>query len=183
MARQRHNNKPEAELWSFLDEATAKVPPSIPEVHADAMITCMTLRLASNFLQEDLAESLADTGLNARELLMCLLLYTDGELEFRTLLSYIPIKKATASVTVDGLVKRGDMLRRESPIDRRVVLLSLTDQGRKHFQHAFTTYNSREQFWSSGLTSEEAAQLVALLRKIVDHGRERMQQTDADSES
>lgn len=181
MSRQRHINKPEAELWSFLDEATGKVPSSITEVHADAMITCMTLRLASNFLQEDLAESLSGTGLNARELLMCLLLYTDGELEFRTLLSCIPIKKATASVTVDGLVRRGDMLRRESPSDRRVVLLSLTDQGREHFQHAFITYNSREQFWKSGLTDEESNQLVSLLRKIVDNGRSRMRQSDGES--
>jgi DNA-binding MarR family transcriptional regulator len=51
--------------------------------------------------------------------------------------------------------------------DRRSVELSLTTQGKQVFAAAFPAHNERERTWASALTDDEAAQLTALLEKLM----------------
>ncbi len=159
----------EWEMWSVVDRAVDEVPPTVHGVDADAMRLCMTLRTASNVVFYDLREHLATHSAVTGQILNVLLVARlHGELEFHRLARFANMKKATASALVETLVSQGLLQRRTPAGDRRVTMLSLTDEGHREFERSFGAYNAREQYWASGLTSDETAVLATLLKKLVD---------------
>lgn len=69
---------------------------------------------------------------------------------------------------LDRLETRGFVRRRTSPEDARSSLVELTALGRKRIEAAFAADMEVEDHLLEGLTREEHAQLVHLLRKVLE---------------
>lgn len=76
-----------------------------------------------------------------------------------------PLSSATRMV--DWLVSAGYAERLADPLDRRVVLVRLTDAGRRLYQTISDFLEERVAALTGGLTREERTTLVALLRKVL----------------
>ncbi|MEZ9525207.1 MarR family winged helix-turn-helix transcriptional regulator [Enterovibrio norvegicus] len=69
------------------------------------------------------------------------------------------------STRVDGLVKRGLVVRQASETDRRSCLVMLTDEGRTLIDAVVTAHVENEHQMLNVLTEKEQATLASLLRK------------------
>lgn len=76
-----------------------------------------------------------------------------------------PLSSATRMV--DWLVSAGYAERLADPLDRRVVLVALTDAGRRLYQTISGFLEERVAALTDRLTREERATLAALLRKVL----------------
>lgn len=70
------------------------------------------------------------------------------------------------TVVISNLEKQGLVRRERSPHDRRVVLIELTDEGRRAVEQTMPDYVEAITSDLSRLTAEEQEQLAALLRKV-----------------
>lgn len=73
---------------------------------------------------------------------------------------------------VDRLEARGFVKRERSDEDRRVVMVSLTDEGLKAVRCVHATFRSRFEEWSGRLEPDELKQLTELLRRLTDRKAE-----------
>jgi MarR family transcriptional regulator, organic hydroperoxide resistance regulator len=74
----------------------------------------------------------------------------------------------TASRMIDGLARAGVVDRVQDPDDRRAVLVSLTDEGRRALQQKRRTLNALRRRIAAGLSPEEQAQAAPLLRRLAE---------------
>ncbi len=74
---------------------------------------------------------------------------------------------STATRMVDRLVEAGYAERLADPLDRRVVLVTLTESGRRLYQAIGDFLEQRVEALVGGLTPDERATLVTLLRKVI----------------
>jgi len=68
---------------------------------------------------------------------------------------------------IDRLETRGLVERHPDPVDRRGVIVRLTDRGAEVADDALIDLLTKEEAILSGLTAEEREQLAGLLRKLV----------------
>ena len=80
----------------------------------------------------------------------------------------VDLSIATAGRTVDRLVQAGLVDRREDPGDRRVKLVTLTDQGRETVEKQLDIKRDLVGRFIDGLPDEFRAALTSALRNIVD---------------
>jgi len=76
---------------------------------------------------------------------------------------------STLSRTVDGLIKRGFVVRERSNEDARALELSLTPEGRVMAERIIPLAQIYEKVALAGFTSEEADLLKSMLKKIYDN--------------
>ncbi len=84
------------------------------------------------------------------------------------LLKQTMVTSGTMTNRVDGLEARGLVKRGPSATDRRVVLVTLTPQGRNAVDAAFEALLKREQSLLNGLPDIDRENLVSSLRKLMD---------------
>jgi DNA-binding MarR family transcriptional regulator len=108
---------------------------------------------------------------------------TDRELTVKEIAELIPISLAAASRTVDDLVRRGFVARKEDTIDRRMKRVRITDAGRavtlrlnaarlnrlEHFVAALET--PERAALSDALAALLAREEIAACRPTTDHAR------------
>ena len=82
------------------------------------------------------------------------------------------VASATMTATLDTLESRGWVERRPNPVDRRSVLVSITDEGRATADRFLPGIRAVESALMSGLTPKEREQLLALLAKVLDRAAE-----------
>ena len=90
-----------------------------------------------------------------------------GEMESRRLARQCGIAKGTLTGVVSTLVKRGLVIRRRQPGDRRRVAVSLTPAGLALIRELYPLFNASERALTSGLSDEEKALLARFLRSIM----------------
>jgi MarR family transcriptional regulator, organic hydroperoxide resistance regulator len=74
----------------------------------------------------------------------------------------------TASRMLDGLARAGLVDRIQDPDDRRAVLVSLTDEGRRAVQQKRRSLNAIRRRIAAGLTPAEQAEAAPLLRRLAE---------------
>lgn len=77
------------------------------------------------------------------------------------------VAAATMTATLDLLEKRGWVVRRPNPADRRSVLVEITDEGRAASDRLLPGIRQVELAVMSGLTERERRQLLRLLVKVL----------------
>lgn len=87
-------------------------------------------------------------------------------METRNLAKSMGVTVATVSSVANTMEKRGLLQRSIDPNDRRLVLLSLTDDGKNVMEELFPDFNRKESEIVSGLDERELACLTKMLRKI-----------------
>ena len=78
----------------------------------------------------------------------------------------LSITVGTLTIAVNNLVKKGYIDRVRSKEDRRVVLVSLTEKGKKAYQHHKRFHEEMVQSLLKGLSDQEISTLVTALTNL-----------------
>lgn len=89
-----------------------------------------------------------------------------GPLPVNTIAAKVRLTSGSASVAVDRLQAQGFVERGAHPHDRRMRVVHLTPSGRKLIQAAFAEHAAALEQAASGLSRQERATLVRLLKKL-----------------
>lgn len=95
------------------------------------------------------------------------LLWLWESMETRHVAESVGISKATLTGVTKTLVARGYVERLPSDVDRRLVELRLTDQGRQLMTELYPEFNAAEAELVAGMGSDEVSCLTESLRHIV----------------
>lgn len=91
-----------------------------------------------------------------------------GALGAAAIAKELGIKPATLSVTLGALERKGFLVREQHILDRRRILVSLTEKGREAVDEHLKLHESMVAGVLDGLTPEEAEQLTRALKKLAD---------------
>src|SRR5271157_3211043 len=89
-----------------------------------------------------------------------------GPLPVNTVGGMIQLTSGSITTAVDRLERKGLVERRDDPGDRRARVVHLTEAGRKLAQCAFADHEAAMERAASGLTVDERAQAIELLKKL-----------------
>ena len=105
-------------------------------------------------------------GLTVSQFAVLEILYHKGDLKVCEIIEKILSTGGNMTVVIDNLVKGNLVIRSTDPKDRRVNLISLTEEGKNLISDMFPKHlgNINEIF--SPLTSEEKKNLIGLLKKL-----------------
>lgn len=93
-------------------------------------------------------------------------LHTHGVLTVNTLATKMYLKVSTVTRIVDQLVKKKYVTREESPNDRRVRVLQLTDAGEIVFQESWQNIFQSEKTILENFPAEHREMLIDFLKKL-----------------
>lgn len=110
--------------------------------------------------------TIKEGGLTVSQFAVLELLYHKGDLRISEIIDKILSTGGNMTVVIDNLVKENLVKRCVDPKDRRVNLISITEEGRNLISEIFPKHleNINEIF--SVLTSEEKKNLISLLKKL-----------------
>ena len=111
-------------------------------------------------------KTIKEGGLTVSQFAVLEILYHKGDLRVCEITEKILSTAGNMTVVIDNLIKQNLVKRTIDSNDRRVNLISLTEEGKKHIGGIFPKHldNINEIF--SVLTSEEKKDLVRLLKKL-----------------
>ncbi len=120
-------------------------------------------------VRRELSDDLRPAGLTISQYLALVhLAGARGELGMRDLARQGRYDPATATVLVDGLVRRGFVVRRRSAVDRRRVGVRLTPRGRRLHQTATRRLIVRWRRALRTFSGDEQLQLLGLLLRLLE---------------
>jgi MarR family 2-MHQ and catechol resistance regulon transcriptional repressor len=90
----------------------------------------------------------------------------------------IQLTSGSITTAVDRLEKKGLVQRQLSDQDRRLRLVHLTPAGRTLIEQAFRQHEAALHQATSGLSTEEKQQLMALLKKMGHHAQQLLTEPD-----
>ncbi|MEV0389685.1 MarR family transcriptional regulator [Nonomuraea sp. NPDC050643] len=125
---------------------------------------------ASRLLERGVREFLGEHGLEAWEFdMLATLLRSGGDATMcmKDMSSAAMVSPGALTNRMDQLVKRGLVDRRLAPGNRRMTLVSLTDEGRALVDEVLERHAANEDRLLSGLSATERDSLAALLRKLL----------------
>lgn len=111
-------------------------------------------------------KTIKEGGLTVSQFAVLEILYHKGDLRVSEIIDKILATGGNMTVVIDNLVKRNFVKRCTDVDDRRVNLISITEDGRKLISEIFPKHleNINEIF--NILTSEEKKSLISLLKKL-----------------
>ena len=113
------------------------------------------------------AEETAGTGITPVQFAALTAVHSQPGIDQRTLAAAIAFDTSTIGGVIDRLEKRGLMLRRTSPADRRVRLLELTPEGEALLQTLVPAVLKTQERLLAALPTEQRALFSALLQAAV----------------
>lgn len=109
-----------------------------------------------------------DLEFSKSEIFTMLLVDKHGEIIMSQIADYINVSMSTANGVVERLVKSGYLTRDRSDIDRRIVLIRLTDKGKKLVEQLKSTIFQYVQLIYESLDDEERKLIFKIFNKVVD---------------
>ncbi|MEU7877464.1 MarR family winged helix-turn-helix transcriptional regulator [Microbispora bryophytorum] len=141
-----------------------------PDVDCSAMGVAGRISRASRLLEKGIKEYFTEHDLEPWEfdVLATLLRSTpDHRLCMSDLATAAMVSSAALTNRVDRLVVKGLVHREVSPSNRRMVLITLTGEGRAVADALLAGHVANEERLLAGLTGEDREQLSGLLRKLL----------------
>lgn len=86
-----------------------------------------------------------------------------------TVAKAVDVTVGTLTIGINGLVKKGYVIRERGTSDRRVVYISLTDKGLRAYRHHEQFHKNMALSIMDRLDEEEAVVLVRSLNKMTDY--------------
>ena len=115
---------------------------------------------------QKLSSQAIDPDLKMKEHMVIEFLGRKEAAKMSKLASFFSVPPTTMTSIIDRLVKKGYLERRRSEEDRRVVLVTLSQQGEEFFaQHEKESHQGIKNIFSC-LTEEELKQLVSIFTKL-----------------
>lgn len=113
--------------------------------------------------------SLESTELGMNEFSAMEALYTKGSLTTQALIDLVLIPNSSMTYVLDLLSKKDYIVREKDSRDRRIQLLSLTEQGRRRFSEIYQQHFEHMREIFDILAPEEEARLQDMLKKLGKH--------------
>jgi len=111
--------------------------------------------------------SIADAGFSSlTDFAVLEVLLHKGSLPVNTIGEKVLLTSGSITTAVDRLERKGLAKREKSELDRRVVLVHLTDTGRERITRAFTEHSEKLDQLFDVFDEEERAQFANLSRKL-----------------
>ncbi len=126
----------------------------------------LVLSRANRAVEASALQSIAGTGLCASDFSLLEALLHKGPLPVNVLGRKLLLTTGSITTAVDRLVRRGLVVRKDHPQDRRVRLVELTAEGRALIEPAFLRHAADLDEVVAVLTPEERVTLLALLRRL-----------------
>ena len=124
------------------------------------------VRQAQSAVFRDLSRTLRDTGVTPGEFSLLTLLRTNPGINSITLTRIYQLDKATLSLSIKGLAKRGLISSTRHANDRRYYALELTPAGRALLQGVTRFIERQERTMDAVLRPGERERLLDLLQRI-----------------
>ncbi len=118
-------------------------------------------------LELRVADMLLADDLTPQQFWILLLVLQGAELSSSDVAGRVSMDKATASRLIDRLVKRGWLVLRADPRDRRRSVIELTPEGRRHVERLELAAAQLDQEMVRGLDEPERARLSAALKRVI----------------
>jgi MarR family 2-MHQ and catechol resistance regulon transcriptional repressor len=118
------------------------------------------------------AQSIERTKLGDSDFRVLEVLLHKGPLPVNTIGPKVWLTPGSISVAVDRLVKKGLVLRKDHPDDRRVRRVELTPKGRALITRGFGEHASAMEDVANVLSKSERLTLLRLLKKLGKHAAE-----------
>lgn len=153
------------------NKSPVEIPPGFEERYPDASRTAteaaMNLVRTSDLLIRRIGELVQPFGLSPSSgLVLGILADAQVPLPPNQIAERLIISRATVTGLLDSLEKRGYVRRAPHSSDRRMLLIELTNMGRK-VAHEFRVAVHRQQNeWLSVLTQSEQDQLIRALQRL-----------------
>ncbi|GAA3158928.1 MarR family transcriptional regulator [Planomonospora alba] len=139
-----------------------------PGLDVSAMGVVGRLSRASRLLERGVKAYFDEHGLEAWEFdVLATLLRADRTLCMRDLASAAMVSSAALTNRIDRLVAKGLVTRATAEDNRRLVLVTLTEAGRRLAGDLLEGHLANERRLLDGLGPAEQAQLAALLRRLL----------------
>jgi MarR family 2-MHQ and catechol resistance regulon transcriptional repressor len=126
----------------------------------------VVLSRAYGAIQRRLVESLVTSGLTEGEFGVLEALLHKGPLLLGELQRKILVSSGGVTYLVDRLARRGLVRREPCPTDRRAMYAVLTPEGEALIEDIFAIHAAAIEQAEAGLTQEEKAEAIELLRKL-----------------
>jgi DNA-binding MarR family transcriptional regulator len=143
---------------------------SVADGHLDftAMAAVSNIYRAANAIRNQMERDvLAEADLSWAAFTVLFVLWIWGDQQTRHLAAEAGVTKGTLTGVLKTLEKRGLARRQGHEEDGRLVVVSLSPDGREMIERLFPAFNAGEARVSSSLTEDEKEQLAYLLRKII----------------
>ncbi len=152
---------------SIADTAVQRTKERFPETNVDAMSIVLWLHRVANVVTYDLESSVhRPRGLSWPAFRLMFTIWVSGTMESKAAATQSGMSRAAVSSLTNTLDNLGLVTRTADATDKRKILLSLTDTGRETLEAALRENNAQESKWTADLTSDEATELIRLLRKL-----------------
>ncbi|WP_432869775.1 MarR family winged helix-turn-helix transcriptional regulator [Microbispora rosea] len=141
-----------------------------PDVDCSAMGVAGRISRASRLMEKGIKEYFTGHDLEPWEFDVLATLFrsnSDHRLCMSDLATAAMVSSAALTNRVDRLVARGLVHREVSPTNRRMVLITLTDEGRAVVDTLLEGHVANEERMLSGLTAEDRERLSGLLCKLL----------------
>ena len=117
-------------------------------------------------LREHAYRHIASLGLGLSDFAILEVLLHKGPQPVNAMRHPVSLTSGSLTVAVDRLERKLLVKRRNSPKDRRTRVVHLTDAGERLIRCAFADHEAAMDRAASGLSAEERAQAIVLLKKL-----------------
>lgn len=124
------------------------------------------LSKAYRVIMEQAVKDMKRHGLSETEFAMLELLYHKGKIPMQQMGEKLLITSGGITYTADKLEDKGLLRRVACPSDRRVTYAEITEHGVEMMEEIFPEHQKVIESAMTGLTDEEKAQLIELLKKL-----------------
>lgn len=137
------------------------------QLPADYSLELFTvLSRAHDWVHAHATRDIRGYGLNPTEFGILELLYHKGPLPLQQIGEKILISSGNITYCINKLADKQLLARKPAPADRRVTFAELTPQGRRLLDEIFPQHEQALRKAMAGLSSEEQAQAICLLKKL-----------------
>jgi MarR family transcriptional regulator, 2-MHQ and catechol-resistance regulon repressor len=126
----------------------------------------LILMQTSKAIHERIKEEMTKNKLGITEFSVLEVLYQKGKQTIQQIGNCILVSSGSMTYVIDKLEQRGLLSRNACPDDRRVIHVTLTDEGNELMNEIMPKYHEVVNHMFDSLNSDEAETLVQLLKKV-----------------
>ncbi len=126
----------------------------------------VVLTRALDTVRKSIEKEIRTYGLNPTEFAVLELLYNKGDQPVQKIGEKVLIASSSITYVVDKLEKKNLILRTPNPEDRRIIHVSITDEGRTMMDEIFPGHAQAVQKILEGLDTEEKEEMISQLKKL-----------------
>jgi MarR family transcriptional regulator, 2-MHQ and catechol-resistance regulon repressor len=126
----------------------------------------LALMQTSKSIQERLRMEIAKSGLSLTEYSVLEVLYQKGKQTIQQIGNSILISSGSMTYVIDKLEQKGQLKRNACPEDRRVIHVTLTNQGIDLMKNLIPKHQESVDYMFGDLHADDSQEIVRLLEKV-----------------